>query len=102
MREAIKDFLDWLQTHDNVWFVTNQMVSVILHLPPYPSLMCAPFSASKMLDWIRNPVAIANIASSSALTCDVPDVPTTAKICNGIEVNEQGLLDQCPFAEFPW
>lgn len=27
MREAIKGFLDWLQTHDNVWFVTNQMVS---------------------------------------------------------------------------
>nr|CRX79102.1 hypothetical protein ls5930a1_00137 [Leucosporidium scottii] len=80
MREAIKGFLDWLQTHDNVWFVTNQM----------------------MLDWIRNPVSIANIASSSALTCQVPDVPTTTKICNGIEVNEIGLLDQCPFADFPW
>lgn len=55
-----------------------------------------------MLDWIRNPVTIANIASSSALTCQVPDVPTTTKICNGIEVNELGLLDQCPFADFPW
>ena len=55
-----------------------------------------------MLDWIRNPVSNANIASSDALRCEVPNVPADLKICNGIDANQVGLLDQCPFADFPW
>ncbi|KAK4053645.1 hypothetical protein OIO90_003884 [Microbotryomycetes sp. JL221] len=78
IREAIKGFLDWLQTHDDVWFVTNQ----------------------QLLAWMRNPVPASEMRTW--LTCQAPDVPASTRICNGIAENQQGLLVQCPFSDFPW
>lgn len=107
MREAIKGFLDWLQTHDNVWFVTNQQVRcgsfrLTTRCPASTSADPPRSFGWQLLDWMRDPVSNADIASSTALQCAVPDVPADLKICNGIEQNEVGLLNQCPFAEFPW
>lgn len=53
-----------------------------------------------MLEWLKNPVPNSQIASVESLKCSTPDV--TEKICNGMEENEQGLLNKCDFAEFPW
>lgn len=75
----INEFLDWTQTFDDVWFVSNE----------------------QLLEWVRVPVPIAQLGNVSALQCKSPDVGD-AKICNGIQANEQGLLLKCPFIDFPW
>jgi len=74
----LNDFLDWVQTHDNVWIVSNE----------------------QMMQWIMNPVPNSQIASVAAFGCSVPDV--SQPICNGMSPNENGLLENCPFADFPW
>ncbi|GAA5966175.1 hypothetical protein JCM3765_006074 [Sporobolomyces pararoseus] len=79
-RQMIQNFLDWVQTFPNVWIVSNQ----------------------QMMEWIRNPVKNSEISSVEALGCKTPDVPKDAKLCNGIPQNEAGLLNRCPFEDFPW
>lgn len=76
----INTFLDWTQTFKDVWLVSNE----------------------QMLEWIKAPVPNANISSVTALGCSTPDVAAGLKICNGITANEIGLLDNCPFIDFPW
>lgn len=56
-------FLDWVQTHSNVYFVTNQ----------------------QLLSWMKVPVTVDNIANQTWATCEAAAVPATTKICNGIE-----------------
>lgn len=55
-----------------------------------------------MLEWVRNPSTNANIAQTAALGCSRPSVDPGLKICNGVESNQLGLLNQCPFTDFPW
>ncbi|KAH8922277.1 hypothetical protein BT69DRAFT_1312656 [Atractiella rhizophila] len=74
----VNAFLDWVQQHPNVWIVSN----------------------AQMLAWLKNPVTNANIASVTELGCSVPSV--TENICNGMYPNEVGLLENCPFVDFPW
>ncbi|KAI5477686.1 chitin deacetylase [Pseudohyphozyma bogoriensis] len=80
MRALYVEFLDWVQTMPDVWIVSN----------------------SQMLEWLKAPVPISQLSNFTALGCSTPQVDPTLKICNGIEVNEVGLLTNCPFADFPW
>ncbi|GAA6018025.1 hypothetical protein JCM11491_000035 [Sporobolomyces phaffii] len=79
-RAMIQNFLDWVQAFPNVWIVSNQ----------------------QMMAWLQNPVKNSDIGSVDALGCKTPDVPSDAKLCNGIPQNEIGLLNRCPFEDFPW
>lgn len=78
-RTMLNTFLDWTQSFNDVWFVTNQ----------------------QLIEWVKRPTTIANLAQTAALGCSVPAVDPTLKICNGITVNEIGLFNKCPF-DFPW
>ncbi|KAL8293266.1 hypothetical protein RQP46_000960 [Phenoliferia psychrophenolica] len=77
-RSMINTFLDWVQEFDDVWLVSNE----------------------QLLEWVKAPVTNAEIGNVTALQCSTPVV--NAKICNGIEANEVGLLLNCPFIDFPW
>lgn len=101
MRAAIRGFMDWMQTYDDVYFVTNQQVRD--GAPSSPFLPRAQrHSCLQLLAWMQNPIPISQMRSSSIVACSTPDVPADLKICNGIEQNEVGLLEQCPFTDFPW
>lgn len=102
----IQNFLDWAQAFPNVWLVSNQ----------------------QMMGWLRDPKRNSEISQSESLGCKVPDVPADEKICNGIPQNmvrslsssyrfyirgdmligspsrrvQAGLLNRCPFEDFPW
>ncbi|GAA5904460.1 hypothetical protein JCM8208_004199 [Rhodotorula glutinis] len=80
MREMLQEFLDWVQSHDDVWIVSN----------------------AQLLEWVRNPVTNDKMGDVDALKCEVPAVPADDKICNGIPQNMAGLLNKCDFYEFPW
>lgn len=105
LREMIQEFLDWVQTFPNVYFVTDQQVRRSLHR--HDNLE-APADASlatynlQLLAWMRDPKSISNLAQVSALGCSTPDVDPSLKICNGIDANQVGLLDNCAFVDFPW
>jgi len=74
----INAFLDWAQEQPNVWIVSNM----------------------QLLEWVRNPVTIADLNSFEPLKCPAPQV--SQPICNGIPSNEAGLLQECPFSDFPF
>ncbi|KAJ7760139.1 hypothetical protein DFH07DRAFT_740876 [Mycena maculata] len=76
----INTFLDWAQEQQNVWIVSNE----------------------QLLAWVQNPVPVSQLDSVAALKCSTPQVNATEKICNGIPGNEAGLLDLCPFSDFPF
>ncbi|EJD35732.1 hypothetical protein AURDEDRAFT_117259 [Auricularia subglabra TFB-10046 SS5] len=76
--KAINDFLDWVQQQQDVWLVTN----------------------AQLIAWSRNPVPVSQLNSLKEFQCQVPKVD--GQVCNGIPANEQGLLDHCPFSDFPW
>ncbi|KAH9947495.1 hypothetical protein B0H21DRAFT_327774 [Amylocystis lapponica] len=78
--DMINEFLDWAQEQSNVWIVSNE----------------------QLLAWVRNPVPVTQLDSVAALKCAVPEVDSSLKICNGIPQNEAGLLDRCPFPDFPF
>lgn len=105
-REALRGFLDWVQTHDDVYFVTNQQVSrccpraVGSFCGHRLTLRCT--FLEQLLNWMRNPVPASQMRSSSIVACSMPDVPADLKICNGIPQNQVGLLEQCAFYDFPW
>ena len=63
----------------NVWIVTN----------------------AQLLAWVQNPVPLSQLDSFEPLKCPVPNVPNNKQICNGITQNELGLLQNCPFIDFP-
>ncbi|KAL8279618.1 hypothetical protein RQP46_007931 [Phenoliferia psychrophenolica] len=77
-RNMINQFLDWTQTFQDVWFVSNE----------------------QLLEWVKAPVTNDAIGNVTALQCKAPVV--NDKICNGIPANEQGLLLNCPFIDFPF
>lgn len=74
----INEFLDWAQTQQNVWIVTNL----------------------QLLEWVRNPVPISQLNDFAPLKCPVPQV--NAQICDGIPANELGLVQSCSFSDFPF
>ncbi|KAL7410239.1 hypothetical protein BDY24DRAFT_400595 [Mrakia frigida] len=76
----INQFLDWAQAQPNVWIVSNE----------------------QLLAWVRDPVPTSQLNSSPALRCSTPDLPEEAKICNGMDGHEDGLLERCPFEDFPF
>ncbi|GAA5973519.1 hypothetical protein JCM11641_007095 [Rhodosporidiobolus odoratus] len=78
IRNMLQNFLDWVQTHENVWIVSNE----------------------QMLEWIKNPVPNSQIDQVEAFKCTTPDIDD--HICNGMPANEQGLLNKCAFTDFPW
>ncbi|KZP04662.1 hypothetical protein FIBSPDRAFT_1054534 [Athelia psychrophila] len=76
----INQFLDWAQTQQDVWIVSNE----------------------QLLAWVQNPVPLSQLDTFSGLKCSTPQVPTTTKVCNGIPANEAGLLGLCDFPDFPF
>jgi len=76
----INQFLDWAQNQQNVWIVSNE----------------------QLLAWMQNPVPLAQLGNVDALKCSTPQVDASKKICNGIPQNEAGLVQECPFPDFPF
>ncbi|PPR08240.1 hypothetical protein CVT24_001282 [Panaeolus cyanescens] len=76
----INAFLDWAQEQQNVWIVSNE----------------------QLLDWVQHPVPVSQLDRVSSLRCLTPQVDASAKICNGIPQNEDGLLSHCAFSDFPF
>jgi len=74
----INTFLDWAQMHAGVWIVSTE----------------------QLLAWVQNPVPLSQLDSFAPLKCSVPQV--NQSVCDGIPANEQGLLDQCNFSDFPF
>lgn len=74
----INQFLDWAQTHNNVWIVSNK----------------------QLLEWMRNPVPVSQLNDFAPLRCTTPAVPADLKICNGIPQNQAGLTQQCPWTDW--
>jgi hypothetical protein len=97
-RQVVQSFLDYVQSFPNTWIVSNAQVR--LTPPSYSSHPQLNRTSLQMLGWLQNPVTNANIAQVDSLKCSTPDV--TEKICNGMEQNEQGLLNKCSFEAFPW
>ena len=59
-------------------------------------------SSEQLLAWVRNPTPISQLDSFSPLKCSTPAVDSSMKICNGIPQNEAGLIELCPFSDFPF
>jgi peptidoglycan/xylan/chitin deacetylase (PgdA/CDA1 family) len=78
--QMINTFLDWAQEQSDVWIVSNGQV----------------------LDWVRNPTPLSQLDQFGSLKCSTPQVDTSLQICNGIPVNENGLLERCDFPDFPF
>lgn len=76
--DMINDFVDWAQNQNNVWIVSTE----------------------QLLDWVRHPVPADQMNTLTSFQCEVPDVKDN--ICNGMLPNEDGLLDLCPFSDFPF
>ncbi|KAH7886342.1 hypothetical protein F5I97DRAFT_1928192 [Phlebopus sp. FC_14] len=76
----INEYLDWVQEQQDVWLVTNE----------------------QLLAWVQNPVPVSQLDTVDALKCPTPDVDPSVHICNGIPQNEAGLLQECPFSDFPF
>ncbi|KJA28359.1 hypothetical protein HYPSUDRAFT_155525 [Hypholoma sublateritium FD-334 SS-4] len=76
----INAFLDWAQQQQNVWIVSNE----------------------QLLDWVRHPVPISQLGDLASLKCTTPQIDSSEKICNGVPVNEAGLLSHCAFSDFPF
>jgi hypothetical protein len=76
----INTFLDWVQTHQDVWIVSSE----------------------QLLDWVRNPVPASQLNNLDSFRCSTPQVDPSTKICSGIPQNEAGLLSHCPFPDFPF
>jgi hypothetical protein len=53
-----------------------------------------------MLAWVQNPVPLSELNSFAPLQCSVPQV--NQSICDGIPANEQGLVEECDFSDFPF
>ncbi|KII93119.1 hypothetical protein PLICRDRAFT_35300 [Plicaturopsis crispa FD-325 SS-3] len=76
--DMINNFLDWAQTQQNVWIVSNE----------------------QLLAWVQNPVPVSQLGNVDALKCSTPQV--SQSICNGMPDKEQGLLSHCAFSDFPF
>jgi len=74
----INEFLDWAQTQQGVWIVTNY----------------------QLLQWVINPTPLSGLNDFAPFKCPVPQV--SAQICDGIPANELGLVETCPFPDFPF
>ncbi|KAF8844200.1 hypothetical protein BDN67DRAFT_810132 [Paxillus ammoniavirescens] len=78
--QMVNQYLDWLQEQQDVWIVSNE----------------------QLLAWVQNPVPVSQLDTIEALKCPTPDVDPTLQICNGIPINEAGLLSECAFSDFPF
>ncbi|KAF8435710.1 hypothetical protein L210DRAFT_3613529 [Boletus edulis BED1] len=59
-------------------------------------------SDEQLLAWVQNPVPIFQLNTFDRFKCPIPDINPTMHICNGIPANEQGLLNECAFPDFPF
>ena len=57
-------------------------------------------SNEQLLAWMKNLVPASQLNQLDAFKCTSPQV--SAKICNGIPANENGLLSHCDFPDFPF
>ena len=57
-------------------------------------------SSEQLLAWVKNPTPISQLNDFAPLKCSMPQV--TDKICNGMPENEAGLIELCPFSDFPF
>lgn len=78
--DMINEFLDWVQEQQNVWLISNE----------------------QLLAWVKNPTPISQLNSFEPFKCSTPQVDSSLKICNGIPQNEAGLIEECPFPDFPF
>ncbi|KAG6330481.1 hypothetical protein ID866_8608 [Astraeus odoratus] len=78
--DMINEFLDWAQEQQDVWIVSN----------------------AQLLAWVQNPVPVSQLNTVEALKCPTPDVDPSLHICNGMPLNEQGLLQECVFSDYPF
>ncbi|KAK7028430.1 family 4 carbohydrate esterase [Favolaschia claudopus] len=76
--DMVNQFLDWATAQQNVWIVSNE----------------------QLLAWVKNPVPVSQLNNVDALKCTPPQIDASAKICNGIPNNENGLLSHCTFPDF--
>ncbi|KAH0837823.1 hypothetical protein J3R83DRAFT_6031 [Lanmaoa asiatica] len=77
--DMINRCLDWVQEQQNVWLVSNE----------------------QLLAWVQDPVPVSQLDTFIPLKRPTLDIDPTIRICNGIPANEQGLLDECAFSDFP-
>lgn len=59
-------------------------------------------SNEQLLAWVRNPVPVSQLNDFAGLKCSTPAVDSTLQICNGMPQNEKGVLELCPFPDFPF
>lgn len=59
-------------------------------------------SNEQLLDWVQNPVPLSQLDQVTSLKCSTPQVDPSRNICNGIPVNENGLVERCDFPDFPF
>ncbi|KAI0756459.1 hypothetical protein C8Q80DRAFT_1092934 [Daedaleopsis nitida] len=78
--KMINDFLDWAQQQPNTWIVSSE----------------------QLLAWVKNPTPLSQLNDFAPLKCSMPTVDSSMKICNGIPQNEAGLIELCPFSDFPF
>ncbi|KAF8555101.1 hypothetical protein OG21DRAFT_1508030 [Imleria badia] len=69
---------------------------------PISTINMINVSNKQLLAWVQNPVSVSQLDTFDPLKCSTPDIDPTLHICNGIPANEQGLLDECPFSDFPF
>ncbi|KAH9932130.1 uncharacterized protein BXZ73DRAFT_90049 [Epithele typhae] len=76
----INQFLDWAQQQPNTWIVSSE----------------------QLLAWVRNPTKLSDLNNFAPLKCSTPAIDDSVKICNGMPSHEAGLIQLCPFSDFPF
>jgi hypothetical protein len=94
----IKEFLDWAQQLQNgashALHPSTPRQTHVFHLAVWI------VSTEQLLAWVQNPQPISQLDQVDALKCSTPQV--SQQICNGMPQSEAGLLEHCPFSDFPW
>lgn len=95
----INQFLDWAQQQQNGTSLSVHDMDLKL------TCVCGLVwivSSEQLLAWVQNPTPISNLNDFGPLKCSTPAVDPSMKICNGIPQNEAGLVELCPFSDFPF
>ena len=94
----INEFLNWAQQQPNSESLHNLASRVCSDRPITAWIV----STEQLLAWVRNPTPLSQLDDFAPLKCSKPAVDASVKICNGIPENEAGLVQLCPFSDFPF
>ncbi|KAG2222305.1 hypothetical protein INT45_001568 [Circinella minor] len=87
MRNNLVEVIQTISKKENVWFVSN----------------------AQLLEWMKNPVPVSQLANQSYMKCDLPN--TGKEICNGLQnitvaadtgVVSSALTNNCNFGTSNW